>query len=63
MLRYFPGTQGGPLEHVIGAKAVAFGEAMTDEFKQYMIRVKANAKLMSELFLEKRIQYCIRWHR
>ena len=49
----FPGTQGGPLEHVIGAKAVAFGEAMTDEFKQYMIRVKANAKLMSELFLEK----------
>jgi glycine hydroxymethyltransferase len=49
----FPGTQGGPLEHVIGAKAVAFGEAMTDEFKQYMVRVKANAKLMSELFLEK----------
>ncbi|MCH1478648.1 MAG: serine hydroxymethyltransferase [Crocinitomicaceae bacterium] len=49
----FPGTQGGPLEHVIGAKAVAFGEAMTDEFKQYMIRVKANAKLMSDLFLEK----------
>lgn len=49
----FPGTQGGPLEHVIGAKAVAFGEAMTPEFKAYMKRVKANAKLMSEIFIEK----------
>jgi glycine hydroxymethyltransferase len=49
----FPGTQGGPLEHVIGAKAVAFGEAMTPEFKAYMKRVKANAKLMSEMFIEK----------
>ncbi|MDG1349481.1 MAG: serine hydroxymethyltransferase [Crocinitomicaceae bacterium] len=50
----FPGTQGGPLEHVIGAKAVAFGEAMTPEYKLYMKRVKANAKLMSELFIEKK---------
>lgn len=49
----FPGTQGGPLEHVIGAKAVAFGEAMKPEFKAYMKRVKANAKLMSEIFIEK----------
>lgn len=49
----FPGTQGGPLEHVIGAKAVAFGEAMKPEFKAYMRRVKANAKLMSETFMEK----------
>ena len=50
----FPGTQGGPLEHVIGAKAVAFGEAMTPEYKLYMKRVKANAKLMSELFIKKK---------
>jgi len=49
----FPGTQGGPLEHVIGAKAVAFGEAMKPEFKVYMKRVKTNAKLMSEAFIEK----------
>jgi glycine hydroxymethyltransferase len=49
----FPGTQGGPLEHVIGAKAVAFGEAMKPEFKEYMKRVQANAKLMSEIFMEK----------
>ena len=46
----FPGLQGGPLEHVIAAKAVAFGEALTDEFKSYQKQVKANAaKLASEL--------------
>tara|TARA_B100000674_G_scaffold496414_1_gene526578 strand:+ start:1122 stop:2393 length:1272 start_codon:yes stop_codon:yes gene_type:complete len=49
----FPGTQGGPLEHVIGAKAVAFGEAMKPEFKAYMKRVRTNAKIMSEVFIEK----------
>ena len=49
----FPGIQGGPLEHVIGAKAVAFGEAMKPEFKAYMKQVKANAKLMSDAFIEK----------
>ena len=49
----FPGTQGGPLEHVIGAKAVAFGEAMKPEFKAYMKRVRTNANLMSEVFIEK----------
>jgi glycine hydroxymethyltransferase len=49
----FPGTQGGPLEHVIAAKAVAFGEAMKPEYSQYMTRVKDNAKLMSSLFVEK----------
>lgn len=49
----FPGTQGGPLEHVIAAKAVAFGEAMKPEYSQYMTRVKDNAKLMSSLFMEK----------
>ena len=42
--------------HVIGAKAVAFGEAMKPEFKSYMKRVKANAKLMSETFMEKGYQ-------
>ena len=49
----FPGTQGGPLEHVIGAKAVAFGEAMKPEFKAYMKRVRTNANIMSEIFIEK----------
>ncbi len=44
----FPGTQGGPLEHVIAAKAVAFGEALTDEYKNYIIQVKKNAAAMAE---------------
>ncbi len=47
----FPGLQGGPLEHIIAAKAVAFGEALTDDFKQYMIQVQKNAKVMAEEFL------------
>lgn len=49
----FPGIQGGPLEHVIGAKAVAFGEAMSPEYNTYMKQVKTNAKLMSEGFIKK----------
>ena len=49
----FPGIQGGPLEHVIGAKAVAFGEAMSPEYSTYMKHVKTNAKLMSEGFIKK----------
>ncbi len=44
----FPGTQGGPLEHVIAAKAVAFGEALEDQFLTYMIQVVKNAKLLGE---------------
>ena len=40
----FPGTQGGPLEHIIAAKAVAFGEAMTEEFKEYQKQIIKNAK-------------------
>jgi glycine hydroxymethyltransferase len=44
----FPGTIGGPLEHVIAAKAVAFGEALTDEFMEYQLQVVKNAKLMGE---------------
>ncbi len=42
----FPGTQGGPLMHIIAAKAVAFGEAMTDEFKAYQKQIVANAKVL-----------------
>ena len=49
----FPGTQGGPLEHVIAAKAVAFGEALTDEFLQYQIQVKKNAAAMAKAFVAK----------
>lgn len=49
----FPGTQGGPLEHVIAAKAIAFGEALTDEFMQYMIQVQKNAKVMAQAFVDK----------
>ena len=43
----FPGTQGGPLEHVIAAKAVAFGEALEDSFMTYMLKVAENAKAMA----------------
>lgn len=49
----FPGVQGGPLEHVIAAKAVAFGEALTPEFKEYQKRVKANAAAMAEALKDK----------
>lgn len=47
----FPGTQGGPLEHVIAAKAVAFGEALTEGYSTYMKRVKENASLMADEFV------------
>lgn len=49
----FPGTQGGPLEHVIAAKAVAFGEALTDDFKVYQRQVKTNANVMAQAFVDK----------
>ncbi|MCY2687703.1 serine hydroxymethyltransferase [Salinimicrobium sp. TH3] len=49
----FPGNQGGPLEHIIAAKAVAFGEALTDEFLHYTVQVKKNAKRMAEAFVKK----------
>ena len=49
----FPGTQGGPLEHVIAAKAVAFGEALKPEFKEYSAQVIANAQAMGEGFKER----------
>ena len=52
----FPGAQGGPLEHVIAAKAVAFGEALQPEFKTYQQQVKTNAAAMAQAFLDKGYQ-------
>ena len=49
----FPGNQGGPLEHIIAAKAIAFGEALTDEFMHYMLQVKHNADAMAKAFMAK----------
>jgi len=49
----FPGTQGGPLEHVIAAKAIAFGEILTDEFMVYQKQVQTNAKAMAAAFVAK----------
>lgn len=49
----FPGTQGGPLEHVIAAKAVAFQEALSDEYMDYIVQVSKNAKVMAQAFLDK----------
>jgi glycine hydroxymethyltransferase len=49
----FPGIQGGPLEHVIAAKAVAYGEALSDSYMNYILQVKKNAKVMSEAFVNK----------
>ncbi len=49
----FPGTQGGPLEHVIASKAVAFGEALTDSYKEYIKQVIKNADVMAQKFIEK----------
>ncbi len=49
----FPGTQGGPLEHVIASKAVAFFEALSDSYKEYCIQVMKNAKVMAQAFVDK----------
>ncbi len=49
----FPGIQGGPLEHVIAAKAVAFGEALQPEYKEYQKQVQINAKAMAEAFVKR----------
>lgn len=49
----FPGIQGGPLEHVIAAKAVAFAEALTDNYMEYILQVQRNAKVMSDAFIAK----------
>lgn len=49
----FPGTQGGPLEHIIAAKAIAFGEALSDDYMQYALQVKKNASVMADAFVKK----------
>jgi glycine hydroxymethyltransferase len=49
----FPGNQGGPLEHIIAAKAIAFGEALTDQFFHYQIQVQKNAKAMAAAFISR----------
>ncbi|WP_338377986.1 serine hydroxymethyltransferase [uncultured Flavobacterium sp.] len=49
----FPGNQGGPLMHIIAAKAVAFGEALTDEFFRYTVQVQKNAQAMAEAFVKR----------
>ncbi len=49
----FPGVQGGPLEHVIAAKAVSFGEALQPEYKTYQTQVKKNAAVMAQAFMDK----------
>jgi len=52
-LAVFPGNQGGPLEHIIAGKAIAFGEALTDDFLHYMLQVKKNAAAMAAAFVAK----------
>ena len=52
----FPGTQGGPLEHVVAAKAVSFAEALTDEFKAYQHQIILNAKAMENAFREENVR-------
>jgi glycine hydroxymethyltransferase len=52
-LAVFPGTQGGPLEHVIAAKAIAFGEILTEDFKAYGKQVIANAQAMAKAFVSR----------
>ena len=49
----FPGTQGGPLEHVIAAKAIAFQEALSEEYLDYIVQVAKNAKAMAKAFVDK----------
>ena len=49
----FPGTQGGPLEHIIAAKAIAFGEALSDKYMDYVVQVKKNAQAMASAFVAK----------
>ncbi len=52
-LAVFPGNQGGPLEHIIAAKAVAFGEALSDEFFRYAMQLQKNAKVMADAFIKR----------
>ena len=52
----FPGTQGGPLEHIIAAKAIAFGEALSDDYMKYVLQVKKNASAMAEALVSRGYQ-------
>ncbi len=52
----FPGMQGGPLEHIIAAKAIAFNEALSDDYMNYLLQVKKNAVVMAEAFIKKGYQ-------
>lgn len=52
-LAVFPGNQGGPLEHIIAAKAIAFGQALSDDFLHYMIQVQKNAAAMAKAFMNR----------
>ena len=54
----FPGVQGGPLEHVIAAKAVAFGEALQPSFKDYALQVRANARAMAQALIDRGYKIC-----
>ena len=54
----FPGVQGGPLEHVIAAKAVAFGEILQPSFKDYAIQVRTNAAAMAQALIDKGYKIC-----
>ena len=56
----FPGTQGGPLMHVIAGKAVCFGEALKPEFKEYGKQIVKNASVLADSLLEKRLRPCFR---
>jgi glycine hydroxymethyltransferase len=49
----FPGTQGGPLEHIIAAKAIAFGEALSDDYMKYIVQVKKNGAAMAKAFTDR----------
>ncbi len=49
----FPGTQGGPLEHVIAGKAIAFGEALTQEYKDYILQVRTNARALAKAMMDR----------
>lgn len=49
----FPGTQGGPLEHIIAAKAIAFGEALTEDYMKYIMQVQKNAQAMAQAFVDR----------
>ena len=56
----FPGIQGGPLEHVIAAKAVCFKEALSPEFKEYQKKVVANAKALSDALIKRGFDWLLR---